>query len=90
MNVLRKEGFDMTMDPIGGAAEEVRGALIRSHQAELLAQAAVEREVRQGQCPGEPPASVRRRLGLALVRAGQALAGESPRHAGQGHAVRPT
>jgi hypothetical protein len=90
MTVLRKEGFDMTMDPIGGAAEGVRGALIRSHQAELLAQAAIEREIRQGQCSDGRPASVRRRFGLALVRVGQALAGETPRHAGQGHAVRPT
>jgi hypothetical protein len=92
MTVLHREGFDMTMDPIGGAAEDVRGALIRAHQDDLLAQAAAERQVhqlRQGQCP-EPSASIRRRLGLGLVRVGQALAGDAPRHAGQGHVVRPT
>lgn len=90
MTVLRKEGFDMTMDPIGGAAEEVRGTIIRSHHRDLLAQASVERESRRGPCPGERPGSVRRRLGLALVRIGQAVAGEAPRHAGPGHAIRPT
>ncbi|MGH2465126.1 MAG: hypothetical protein ACRDGI_06665 [Candidatus Limnocylindrales bacterium] len=78
------------MDPLGGAAEEVRGTLIRSHRDELLAQAAAEREVRQAHCPGEGPAGVRRRLGLALVRVGQAVAGEAPSPAGRSHAVRPT
>lgn len=90
MNVLRKEVVDMTMDPIGGAAEGVRGTFVRAHQADLLAEAAAERQLRDARCAGEQPAGVRRRLGLALVRAGHALAGEGPRHAGPGHVVRPT
>jgi hypothetical protein len=92
MTVLLKEGFDMTMDPIGGGAEDVRGTLIHAHQRDLLAKAAAERQVhelRQGPCH-EQSATVRRRLGLALVRVGQALAGDTPRRAGQEHLVRPT
>ena len=90
MTVLRKEGTDMTMDPIGGANDDARATVIRSHLADLLAEAAVERQLRDARCQGEHPAGVRRRLGLALVRVGHALAGESPRHAGPGQAVRPT
>ena len=66
----------MPPDRNDGFGYDLHGTFVKSHQAELMAEASANRAAQAGQ--GEPRAGLRRRLGHLLVRVGRALADETP------------
>ena len=61
-----------------GFGYDLHGTFVKSHQAELMAEASANRAAQASAGQREPRAGLRRSLGHLLVRVGRALADETP------------
>ncbi len=79
MTLSQKAGQDMSHKIDTGASVEVRARIVRAHRDDMLAAAATERQALAAHTRIGAVGGLRRGLGHALIRAGRAVARETPK-----------